>query len=252
MNKMMIKKRSLATISLVLALGLAGCSSKPDEPQVQITAPEQMYQNAQAALDQGNLNKATQILEALESRYPFGPQANQVQLDLIYAYYRQANSDQSLATIDRFLRLNPTHPDVDYVFYMRGLANMQSDENMFHEMMNIDRSDRDPQFSIQAFRDFKRLIELKPNSHYAPDAQQRMVALKNRLAKHHLAIAQFYLEREIYVAAVNRSKQILISFKNTPSTRSALDIMKAAYTALKQDDLAQRTQQMIEHNFPQS
>lgn len=247
----MYKKRSLATISLVLALGLTGCSSKPDEPQIQITAPEQMYQNAQEALDLGNLIRATKILEALESRFPFGPQANQVQLDLIYAYYRQSNSDQALATIDRFLRLNPTHPDVDYVLYMRGLANMQSDENMFHELFDIDRSDRDPQFAIQAFRDFKQLIETNPNSHYGPDAQQRMVALKNRLAKHHVAIAQYYLEREIYVAAINRAKEILVSFKNTPSTRAALDIMKQSYIALKQDDLAQRTQKMIDYNFPQ-
>ena len=101
---MMYKKRSLVTISLVLALGLAGCSSQPNEPQVRITAPEQMYKNAQEALDQGNLIKATRVLEALESRYPFGPQANQVQLDLIYAYYRQSNNDQALASIDRFLR----------------------------------------------------------------------------------------------------------------------------------------------------
>lgn len=245
----MYKKRSLATISLVLALGLAGCSSKPDEPQIQITAPEQMYQNAQEALDLGNLVKATKILEALESRFPFGPQANQVQMDLIYAYYRQSNGDQALATIDRFLRLNPTHPDIDYVFYMRGLANMQSDENMFHELLDIDRSDRDPQFAIQAFRDFKQLIETNPNSHYGPDAQQRMIALKNRLAKHHIAIAQYYLNREIYVAAINRAKEVLVSFKDTPSTRSALEIMKQSYTALKQDDLALRTQQMIDHNF---
>lgn len=247
----MTKKRSLATISLILALGLAGCSSKPDEPQIQITAPEQMYNNAQEALDQGNLVKATKILEMLESRYPFGPQANQVQLDLMYAYYRQSNSDQALATIDRYLRLNPTHPDIDYVFYMRGLANMQSDENMFHQLLEIDRSDRDSQFSIQAFRDFKQLIARNPNSHYAPDAKQRMVALKNRLAKHNLTIAQYYLDREIYVAAINRSKEILITFKDTHSTLAALRIMKISYTALKQDDLAQRTQEMIENNFPQ-
>lgn len=248
---MMYKKRSLVTISLVLALGLAGCSSQPNEPQVRITAPEQMYKNAQEALDQGNLIKATRVLEALESRYPFGPQANQVQLDLIYAYYRQGNNDQALASIDRFLRLNPTHPDIDYVFYMRGLSNMQSDENMFHELFNIDRSDRDPQFAIQAFRDFKQLIEVRPNSHYAPDARQRMIALKNQLAKHNVAIAQYYLDREIYVAAINRAKEVLTSYGNTVSTKPALKIMKQSYTALKQDDLAQRTQKVIDLNFPQ-
>jgi len=245
---MMYKKRSLAIATIVLTLGLAGCSSQPDVPEIKITAPEQMYRSAQEASDLGNLSKAIQILEAIESRFPFGPQADQVQLDLIFAYYRQSNIDQALATIDRFLRLNPTHPDIDYVFYMRGLANMQSDENMFHEFFNIDRSDRDPQFSIQAFRDFKQLIEFNPNSHYAPDAKQRMVALRNKISQHNLTVAQYYFERKLYVAAINRAKETLERFADTASTLPALNIMKESYTALKQDDLAQRTQEMIDKN----
>ena len=244
----MSKKITLLPLSMIFAFVLAGCSQTIDEPDIQITAPEQMYQNAQEALDTGNMLKATRILEALESRYPFGPQATQVQLDLIYAYYRQANNEQALASIDRFLRLNPTHADIDYVYYMRGLANMQSDENMFHDMLDIDRSDRDPQFAKQAFKDFKQLISAKPNSHYAADAQLRMQALKNRLAKHHIAIAQYYLEREIYVGAINRSKEVLVSFNDTSSTTQALKIMQAAYTALNQDDLAAKTAKIIEQN----
>lgn len=245
---MMSKKITLLPLSMIFAFVLAGCSQTIDEPDIQITAPEQMYQNAQEALDTGNMLKATRILEALESRYPFGPQATQVQLDLIYAYYRQANNEQALASIDRFLRLNPTHTDIDYVYYMRGLANMQSDENMFHDMLDIDRSDRDPQFAKQAFKDFKQLISAKPNSHYAADAQLRMQALKNRLAKHHIAIAQYYLAREIYVGAINRSKEVLVSFNDTSSTTKALEIMQAAYTALNQDDLAAKTAKIIEQN----
>ncbi len=245
---MMSKKITLLPISMIFALVLSGCSQTIDEPEIQITAPEQMYQNAQEALDTGNMLKATRTLEALESRYPFGPQATQVQLDLIYAYYRQANNEQALASIDRFLRLNPTHPDIDYVYYMRGLANMQSDENMFHEMLDIDRSDRDPQFAKQAFKDFKQLLIAKPNSHYAADAQLRMQALKNRLAKHHIAIAQYYLEREIYVGAINRSKEVLVSFNDTSSTTQALEIMQSAYKALKQNDLAEKTAKIIEQN----
>jgi len=248
MKKMMSKKITLLPISMVFALVLSGCSQTIDEPEIQITAPEQMYQQAQDALDTGNMLKATRVLEALESRYPFGPQATQVQLDLIYAYYRQANSEQALASIDRFLRLNPTHTDIDYVYYMRGLANMQSDENMFHEMLEIDRSDRDPQFAKQAFKDFKQLIAAQPDSLYAADAQLRMQALKNRLAKHHIAIAQYYLEREIYVGAINRAKEVLVSFNDTSSTTQALQIMQSAYTALKQDDLAQKITTIIEQN----
>jgi len=248
MKIIMNKKRSLITISLVLALGLAGCSNTPEREEIKITAPELLYKQAKNALDLGNASRAIQILEALESRFPFGPHANQVQLDLIYGYYRQSNSDQALATIDRFLRLNPTHPDIDYVFYMRGLANMQSDTNIFHEFLDIDRSDRDPQFSLQAFKDFKQLIEFNPDSYYAPDARQRMVALKNRLSKHQLSVAQYYLDRDLYVAAIKRSTEILEKFNDTKSTLGALNIMKTAYTALEQDDLAKKTQTIIDSN----
>ena len=249
-EKMMYKKRTLLPISVVLALTLGGCAQTVEQPQITITAPEQMYLQAQESLDNGNLLKATKVLESLESRYPFGPQAVQVQLDLIYAYYRQSNDDQALATIDRFLRLNPTHADIDYVYYMRGLANMQSDQNLFHDMLNVDRSDRDPQFAAQAFKDFSLLILSNPNSHYAPDAQKRMIALKNRLAKHHLSVAKYYVERHIYVAAINRSKQILEGFNDTTSTKEALEIMQTSYKALKQNDLAEKTAKVLALNYP--
>lgn len=246
----MTKRSSLISLSLVLTVVLSGCASDIKEQPVPISAPEKMYQQAQESLDMGNMLKATKLLEAIESRYPFGPQATQVQLDLIYAYYRQSNSEQALASIDRFLRLNPTHSDIDYIFYMRGLANMQSDQNMFHDMLNIDRSDRDPQFAIQAFKDFKQLLTAKPNSHYAADAKQRMVALKNRLARHQLAVATYYLEREIYAAAINRSKSILSSFNDTQYTKGALEVMIVSYKALQQDDLAYKAQQVLNLSHP--
>jgi outer membrane protein assembly factor BamD len=246
----MTKRSSLLSLSLALAVVLSGCAGKVEPPKVAIDTPEKMYQQAQHALDLGNILKATTLLEAMESRYPFGPQATQVQLDLISAYYRQANYEQALASIDRFMRLNPTHADIDYVLYMRGLSNMQSDQNMFHEMLDIDRSDRDPQYSIQAFKDFKQLITAMPNSHYAADARQRMVALKNRLARHQLTVAKYYLEREIYVAAINRAKQILSSFNNTQYTQGALKVMIASYQALNQHELAERTKQVLSLNYP--
>ncbi len=245
---MMTKRRSLTSLTIVLALVLSGCASKVEQKSVPISAPEKMYQQAQESLDMGNMLKATKLLEAIESRYPFGPQAVQVQLDLIYTYYQQANPEQALASIDRFLRLNPTHPDIDYVYYMRGLSNMQSDQNMFHDLLNIDRSDRDPQFAIQAFKDFKQLLVLKPNSHYAADAKQRMVALKNRLASHQLSVANYYLDREIYVAAITRAKDVLSRFNDTQYTQGALEVMLASYQALQQDDLVQKTQQVIDAN----
>jgi len=250
MNKIMTKRSSLLSMSLVLAVVLSGCASKPSPKPVAIDTPENMYANAQKSLDNGNVLQATTLLEAMESRYPFDPQATQVQLDLISAYYRQGNFEQALASIDRFLRLNPTHPDIDYVLYMRGLSNMQSDQNMFHDMFDVDRSDRDPQFSIQAFKDFKQLITVKPNSHYGADARQRMVALKNRLARHQLSVANYYLDREIYIAAINRAKELLSRFNDTEYTQGALKVMITSYKALGQPELADKTAKVLALNFP--
>lgn len=246
----MYKRSSWITVSFAALLALSGCASNVEEPQIAASTPELLYQQAQEAIGQGNTFKAIQMLEMLESRYPFGPQAVQVQLDLIYVYYKQSNSEKALASIDRFLRLNPTHSDIDYVYYMRGLSNMQADNNLFHAMLNIDRSDRDPQFAIQAFKDFKDLLKNHPESNYAADAHQRMIALKNRLASNELKIASYYLSRSIYVAAVNRAKHILESYGDTPYTEQALEIMISGYRALEQEQLADNSLKVLRHNFP--
>ena len=145
--------------AMLLSLSLlAGCSSS-DKPKVPDEPLEVLYKQAQTKLHNGDYDKAVDILEALDSRYPFGPYASQVQLQLIYAYYKKEDTAQAIANIDRFLRLNPTHKDVDYVYYMRGLANMQEDYNFFHDKFGIDRSDRDPSYARQAFDDFKIVLK---------------------------------------------------------------------------------------------
>lgn len=237
-------------MSAAALLALSGCASDVEEPEITASTPEKLYQQAQESIAVGNTFKAIQALEMLESRFPFGPQAVQVQLDLIYAYYKQSNAEKALASIDRFLRLNPTHADVDYVYYMRGLANMQADSNLFHSMLNIDRSDRDPQFAIQAFKDFKKLLKDYPESDYAADSRQRMIALKHRLASNELKIASYYLSRQIHVAAINRAKHILENFGDTPFTEQALEIMVNGYRALEQEELANSSLKVLRHNYP--
>lgn len=168
------------TISTFLAVALlSGCSSTekviPDVP------PSDLYSTAQQALQSGNWNNAIERLEAMDSRYPFGAYSDQVQLDLIYAYYKNDDLALSQATIARFLRLNPTHPQADWVYYMRGLTHMAQDRSFMHDMFNVDRFDRDPTPSRQAFRDFKYLLERFPDSQYDADAKARMVFLKTNL-----------------------------------------------------------------------
>ena len=231
-----------ATLSLVLT----GCSSNkdvvPDNP------PSELYATAQQKLQDGNFKGAITQLEALDNRYPFGPYSQQVQLDLIYAYYKSADLPLAQASIDRFMRLNPTHPNIDYVLYMRGLTDMALDDSALQGFFGIDRSDRDPQHAKAAFRDFNQLIQNYPNSQYATDAQKRLTFLKNRLAKHELAVAQYYTKRGAYVAVVNRVEQMLRDYPDTQATRDALPLMENAYKQLQLNAEADKIAKIIAAN----
>ncbi|AIU89411.1 MULTISPECIES: outer membrane protein assembly factor BamD [Pectobacterium] len=230
-----------------LSLALAGCSSNskdavPDSP------PSEIYANAQQKLQDGNFKAAITQLEALDNRYPFGPYSQQVQLDLIYAYYKSAELPLAQASIDRFLRLNPTHPNVDYVLYMRGLTDMALDDSALQGFFGVDRSDRDPQYARTAFRDFSKLIQGYPNSQYATDANKRLVYLKERLAKYELSVAQYYTKRGAYVAVVNRVEQMLRDYPDTQATKTALPLMENAYRELQLAAQADKVAKVIAAN----
>ena len=235
----------------LLSLALSACSSSPeDDVQLSKSSPDVLYSQARTSMELGNYSKAVRSLEALDSRYPFGPHKTQVQLDLIYAYYKLDDPASGIANIDRFIRLNPTHKDIDYVYYMRGLVNMQSDNYMFHDMLNIDRTDRDPKAAQDAFKDFDRLVKSYPNSKYAADAQKRMLFLKNRLAKYSITVAEYYIKMNAWSAAAVRAQTVMEAYPGTPSTERALEIMATAYDELGQQQLKDNVLLVMKTNFP--
>lgn len=253
----MISKLYLRNIIFSCVLvAVAGCSSAPEDEDADLVlrnrSAQSLYDDAKAKMRSGNYNVATESLSALDSRFPFGPLSNQVQLDLIYGYYKTGKTDEALATIDRFTRLNPNHSDVDYALYMRGLTNMEVDSNLFQELVGIDRSDRDPSNSRQAFNDFRRLIEKFPNSKYAADAQKRMLHIKSRLAKYEIAIARYYMRRDAYVAAANRGRFVIEHYPDTSHVQEALEIMVECYDQLKLDDLKNNAMKTLKLNYPNS
>ncbi len=239
-----MKYRTLLGL-LTLSL-LFGCSSS-DEIVPDVPAAE-LYSEAQTSLRSGNWLTAIEKLEALDSRYPFGPYSEQVQLDLIYSYYKNNDLPLAIATIERFTRLNPTHPKMDWVLYMRGLSYMAQDRNYMHDIFNIDRSDRDPEPVKSAFADFKRLLQRYPDSTYAADAQKRMFSLKNRLANYDLATADFYLRREAWIAAINRCQELQKTYPDTVAARKSLEIQLEAYKQLDLQEAVTRTQELIKLN----
>ncbi|AMO83353.1 outer membrane protein assembly factor BamD [Obesumbacterium proteus] len=229
-----------------LSLALAGCSSSKDA--VPDNPPSEIYATAQQKLQDGNFKAAITQLEALDNRYPFGPYSQQVQLDLIYAYYKSADLPMAQASIDRFMRLNPTHPNIDYVLYMRGLTDMALDDSALQGFFGVDRSDRDPEHARQAFRDFSQLVQRYPNSQYSADATKRLVYLKDRLAKYELSVARYYTKRGAYVAVVNRVETMLRNYPDTQATRDALPLMENAYKQMNLTAQADKVAKIIADN----
>ena len=243
-------KVNFILISL-LALTLTACAGKPEPKDANSTQTAQTaYQQAKDVLDNGLYNRAIELLMAVESRYPFGPLARQVQLDLIYAYYQSGDLPKALAGIDRFIRLNPNHPELDYVYYMRGLANLKADENALHNMLGIDRADRDLASTRQAFDDFKLLVSSFPNSKYSAEAKNRMLSIKDALARHELLIADYYMRRGAYLAAANRGKYIVEYYRDSALVEQALEVMIESYDKLGLSKLKDDTYQVLKLNFP--
>ncbi len=233
-------------------LALVGCSGTNEKEIEKIPdkSAQALFADARESLDNGLYQKAIQILSAIDSRFPYGPISHQVQLDLIYAYYKSGDAAQGLALTDRFLRLNPAHANLDYVYYMRALINIATQENLFQDLAGIDRSDRDPTAARDAFNDLKIVLEKYPESKYAADSRQRMIAIKSRLAKYELSVARYYYKRGAFVSSANRGKYIVEYFSPSPETEAALEIMIMCYEELGLTELQTNAKQVLAANYP--
>lgn len=243
-------KLTVKIILTILALSIVGCSSNDEYDEVPDKSAETLFDDARQALDNGLYQKAIKILTAIDSRFPFGPVSRQVQLDLIYAYYKSDDAGQGIALADRFLRLNPNNSNVDYVYYMRALINLSTEADTFQELAGIDRTNRDPSAARAAFNDFKTILTDFPESKYAADSRQRMIEIKSRLARYEIAVAEFYIKREAYASAANRGRYILEYFAPSPEIEPALEIMIECYDKLGLTDLKKNALQVLAANFP--
>lgn len=236
-------------VSTAMLSTLVACTSSPDElERVPDRSPQALYKEAKKSLNEGLYSRAITSLSDLESRYPFGPLSRQVQLDLIFAYYKSGQLSQALPNIDRFIKLNPNHPQLDYVHYMRGLVNMETGGNAFQEFFGIDSADKDMVATRDAFNDFKTLITRYPNSKYNDDAKQRMAQLLDKLARHEIIIASYYMRRNAYVAAINRCKYVLEYYQQSSALKPALEILVEAYDKLGLVELKAEAEQVLAAN----
>ena len=237
--------RHLLFIALFTLLG--ACASKGIDENLSETA---LYQQAQTDLDKNSYSAAVSKLKALESRYPFGRYAEQAQLELIYAYYKNMEPEAVRASADRFIRLHPQHANVGYAYYMKGLASFDQDRGLLARFLPLDMTQRDPGAARDSYNEFSQLTNRYPNSRYAPDAKQRMIYLRNLLAAYEVHVAHYYLKRQSYVAALNRGRYIVENFQETPAVGDGLAIMTESYQHLALNDLAESSLKTLQLNYP--
>ncbi|MDL0433423.1 outer membrane protein assembly factor BamD [Marinobacter sp. TBZ242] len=233
----------------IAALMISACASNKQE---EVLPEETYYENARDAMNSGNFNEAERNLDYLETYYPFGRYAEQAQLDLIYARYQNLDLEGARAAADRFLRLNPQSDHADYALYMRGLASYNLDIGLAARYFPVEVAARDPGEQRQAFRDFSELLNRYPSSEYAPDARQRMIAIRNRLAELELFAARYYISREAYIAANNRARFIVENYSTTPSVEEALIILAETFSFMDLKKASADAVAMLQENFPDS
>jgi len=242
-----------AILSVFLLLWLTGCGLFPAPVDEDKNASAQkLYSTAKEAMGGGDYEKAVKYFELLEARYPYGRYAQQAQLEVAYAYYKSREPASAIAACDRFIKLHPNHPGVDYAYYLKGLINFNEDIGILGYVVTQDLSDRDPQAARESFDAFKELTTKFPESKYTPDALKRMSYLVNALASHESYVAQYYYRRGAYVAAVNRAQSLLKTYPETPATEAGLAVMVRAYDKLGLPELSKDAQRVLEKTFPKS
>lgn len=246
--------KSLALFLISLALVLNGCAwLRTDEDETKDWSAQRFYSEAKEALNKKNYEEAIKYFEGLETRYPYGRYAQQAQLEIAYAYYKYGEPQSAIAAADRFIRLHPAHPHVDYAYYLKGLANFNTKRNLIDRLGGEpDLSDRDPKAARQSFEALRELVTRFPQSRYAADATQRMTYLLNALARHDIRVARYYLRRGAYVAVVNRSKYVIEHYQRVPAVEDALGLMATAYQKMGLVELATDAMRVLKKNFPNS
>lgn len=229
--------------------GLTGCGKKGDI-YTNMT-PQQIYERGKQAALRRDYTQAIIDFDTLEARYPYGEYTDKGQLALIHAYAQDEDEHSAIAAADRFIRVHPRHPNVDYAYYMKGVVNFNQNFSLAYRLLPLDRSLRESTYAQNAFDDFHTLIEKFPNSRYAPDARKRMILLREQLADHELHIAEYYSKQGADLAAANRAGYVINQFPNTAATKPALKILHKSYVAMKMPKEAHEVLVTLQQNFGQ-
>jgi len=240
-----------AVAALALAALLQGCSTKPVD-ETAGWSPNRLYSEAIDERNAGNFERAITLFERLEGRAAGTPLAQQAQLDKAYAHYKADEPAKAQAAIDRFMRLHPASPALDYALYLKGLVNFNDNLGLFGSLARQDLSERDQKAAKESFDAFRELVTRFPESRYAPDARARMTYVVNSLAQYEVHVARYYFSRGAYLAAINRSQAALTDYVDAPALEEALYIMVQSYDALGMTQLRDDAARVMRASYPNS
>jgi len=247
-------RRMLLTLRRTLLIGLlatlVACAGR--EPQTEIGNITEAYEKARESITNRNYRRGIEIFEAIQARFPFSDLSRQIQLELTYAYYKSSQTEQAIEAAETFIRENPIHPRVDYALYIMALSYFEGEPGFTERWFRKDLTKRPPEGVGESYANLRRLVDRYPASPYSADAVQRMVYLKNRLAAYENHVADYYMRRGAYVAALNRARSALEEFHGASGNATSLTIMAEAYEKLGMMDLAQDTRRVLDLNFPES
>ncbi len=238
----------VALCCVLLAISVSGCAAHRERLAKKAT-PESLYKKAHHELETYSLNAAIKTYESLTARFPFTDEARQARLDIIYAYYRAGEGESATDAAETFIRENPTHPRVDYAWYVKGLVDFERQPNAIERLFRADLTKRPPSNARKAFAAFKTVVEQYPKSEYAHDSLQRMVYLRNRLASYEVHVARYYYKRGAYVAAGQRAKGAIEQYDGAPAIREALGILIECYDKMNLPVLAAQARQVYALNY---
>ena len=248
-----MQKKLLVVVATSVLLGLSGCGMLPERgDETQKWSAEKLYAEARGEMSSGQYEAAIKLFQRLESNYPFGTYATQAQMEIAYAHYKAQDQAEAMAAVERFIKLHPNHPQVDYMYYLRGLVNFNDQIGFLSVIYSQDPTERDPKATREAFAAFKALVDKFPNSKYAPDAIARMNYLVNAMAAYEVHVANYYYRRGAYLAAVNRAQNAVGDYPDSPAREEALFIMIRAYDKLGNTVLRDDTQRVFALNYPNS
>ncbi len=248
-----MQKKLSSVVATCVLLALSACSWLPEKTDESKAWPvAKLYAEAREEMDGGHYEAAIKLWERLETNYPFGNYATQAQMEIAYAHYKTQDAAQALAAADRFIREHPTHPQVDYMYYLRGLISFNDQIGLLSIVYSQDPTERDPKATRESFAAFKALVDRYPNSKYVPDAIERMRYLITAMAQYEVHVANFYYRRGAYLASLNRAQNAVKDYQDAPAREEALYLMVRNYDKLGMPELRNDTARVLEKNYPNS